>query len=338
MLNIQEDVFLKDLTTLRVGGPAKYFVCVKNPEELRQALSFAKSRKLPIFVLGGGSNLLISDHGFTGLIIKNEIKGIKFTDQVDDTVHVEVGAGESWDDLVTLSTARKLFGLENLSAIPGTVGGAVVQNAGAYGAELKDSVLSVTGLITNTGKDFTFKNSDCQYSYRNSIFKKNKKYIIISIVLVLKKKGVANINYADLKGKFAEAKDLTPTQIREAVVAIRQQKLPDWHKVGTAGSFFMNLIMPEKKFLDLKNKYPDLPGFKNDKGDVKVSLAWVLDKICHLKGYREGNVGLYEHQALVLINFGGATEKEISDFAKIISAKVKEKINLEIKWEVEIVR
>jgi UDP-N-acetylmuramate dehydrogenase len=338
MLNIQENVSLKNLTTLQVGGPAKYFAVVKDPEELREALSFAKGRKLPIFVLGGGSNLLISDHGFAGLVIKNEIKGIKFTDQVEDTVHVEVGAGEVWDDFVALSTSRKLFGLENLSAIPGTVGGAVVQNAGAYGAELNDFVLSVTGLISGTGKDFTFDNKDCQYHYRDSIFKKSKKYIITSVILTLKKKGVANINYADLKDKFAESKDLTPTQIREAIVSIRQQKLPDWHKLGTAGSFFMNLIMSEKKFLELKEQYPDLPGFKNDKGEMKVSLAWVLDKICNLKGYREGNVGLYEHQALVLINFGGATEKEISDFAKMISEKVKEKINLEIKWEVEIVR
>jgi len=335
MINISEDVSLKDLTTLRVGGLAKYFVSVKNPDELRQALSFAKSRKLPIFVLGGGSNLLISDHGFAGLVIKNEIKGIKFTDQVDESVHVEVGAGEVWDDLVNLSTSRKLFGLENLSAIPGTVGGAIVQNAGAYGAELKDFVLSVSGFMSNTGKDFTFDNKDCQYRYRDSIFKKNKKYIITSVVLTLKKKGIANINYADLKDKFADSKDLTPTQVREAIVAIRQQKLPDWHRVGTAGSFFMNLIMPEKKFLKLKEHYPDLPGFKNEKGEMKVSLAWVLDKICHLKGYREGNVGLYEHQALVLINFGGATEKEISTFAQKISDLVKEKINLEIKWEVE---
>jgi UDP-N-acetylmuramate dehydrogenase len=188
MLEIQENIPLKDFTTFQIGGSARYFVRAKSNENLREALAFAKTRKLPIFILGGGSNLLISDSGFPGLVLKNEIKGFKFIDQDSDKVILEVGAGEIWDEIVALAVARNLSGLENLSSIPGTVGGAAVQNAGAYGAELKDCLLSVEGINLASGKKFNLKNKDCEYGYRSSIFKKNKKLCITSITLELHKK------------------------------------------------------------------------------------------------------------------------------------------------------
>ena len=335
MLKIQENISLKDFTTFQIGGPAKYFVIIKSEEDLREAFAFAKSRRLPIFTLGGGSNLLVSDHGFSGLVIKSEIRGIKFIDQNDSEVVLEVGAGEVWDDVVGLSVIRNLSGLENLSGIPGTVGGAAVQNAGAYGVEIKDCLQSVEGLNSTNGKKFVFKNKDCQYAYRDSIFKKNKKYVITSVTLILSKKPIFKIEYAGLKNALAEKGTIKVSDVREAVLKIRNEKLPDWHKVGTAGSFFKNPIITESKYNELKEKFPELPGFSESKGKMKVPLAWIMDNICNLKGYKEGKVGLYEKQPIVLVNLGGASEKEVLIFFEKIIKTVKEKTGIEITAEVE---
>ena len=337
-LKIQENILLKDLTTLRVGGVAKFFVIVKNEDDLREAFYFAKSRKLPIFVLGGGSNILVSDNGYFGLVIKNEIKGIKFIDQSDGTVILEVGAGENLDDIITLSVIRKLSGLENLSGIPGTVGGAAVQNAGAYGVELKDCLVSVSGLNMVNGNKVIYKNFDCQYRYRDSIFKKNKKIFITAVTLRLSKKNYYCLTYSGLKNKLAEEKEISVEKIRQAVLEIRAEKLPDWHKIGTAGSFFKNIIINQNKYEDLKEQYKIMPGFPESIGMVKVPLAWILDNVCGLKGYKIGSVGLYNKQPIVLVNFGKSTEKDILNFAKKVSEIVKEKINLEIEWEVEKIK
>ena len=343
-MNFQENVLLKDYATLQIGGRARYFTVVKSEVDLREALTFSKSRKLPIFVLGGGSNVLISDKGFYGLVIKNEIKGIKFIDlptqtgKIGEKVILEAGAGEIWDEVVSLSVIRNLFGLENLSGIPGTVGGAAVQNAGAYGVEIKDTLLSVEGLNASNGKKFIFENKDCQYGYRDSIFKKNKKFIITAIHLKLSKKMALKTEYAGLKNILKEEEIIKPSDIRDAVLKIRGEKLPDWHKVGTAGSFFKNLIITKDKFRELKEKYPEIPSFPELKNKVKVPLAWVLDNICNLKGYKEGNVGLYEKQPIVLVNYGMATEKEINNFAEKIKRIVKEKIGIEIEMEVEKIK
>ncbi len=337
-MKIQENILLKDFTTLQIGGKAKYFAVIKNEEDLKEAIAFAKSRKLPIFVLGGGSNILISDNGFQGLVIKNEIKGVKFVDQNDDGVTLEVGAGEVWDDAVCLSIIRNLTGLENMSGIPGTVGGAVVQNAGAYGVETKGCLLLVKGLNLANGKHFEFNNTDCQYSYRDSFFKHNKKYIITAVIFKLSKKPVFNLEYAGLKNKLVNEKSISPGKIRETIIKIRGDKMPDWHKVGTAGSFFKNPIITVKKYEELKGKYPEIPGFPEEKGRVKVPLAWILDNICNLKGFRENNVGLYEKQPIVLINLGKANEKEIINFSEKIKNMVKEKTGIEIEEEVEIIK
>lgn len=343
-MNFQENVLLKNFTTFQIGGEARYFVIIKNEADLKEALSFAKSRKLPIFVLGGGSNVLVSDNGFSGLVIKNEIKGIKFTDQISniddktDQVVLEVGAGEIFDEIASLSVIRNLFGLENLSGIPGTVGGAVVQNAGAYGAEVKDILLSVEGLNTINGKKFILNNKDCQYGYRDSIFKENKKFIITAVSLILSKKVPVKIQYAGLRDILSGRQVIKVSDIREAVLKIRGEKLPDWHKVGTAGSFFKNLIITKDKFNELKEKYPEIPGFPEIRNKIKVPLAWILDNICHLNGFKEGNIGLYEKQPIILVNFGGATEKEINKFSEKIKKIIREKIGIEIEMEVEKIK
>lgn len=328
---------LKDFTTFQVGGPARYFCIVKSEEDCREAFSFAKSRKLPIFILGGGSNLLVDDKGFAGLIIKNEIKGFKFIVGDDDRVILEVGSGEVLDEIIALVVMRNLGGLENLSGIPGTIGGAVVQNAGAYGVEIKDCLLSVQGLNSSNSKEFLLTNKDCQYGYRNSYFKANKKYFITSVSFLLNKKPVLNLDYANLKDTLDCEKEATVTKVRETVLDIRQGKLPDWHKLGTAGSYFKNPVINQEQFTKLKSEYADLPNFPEPNKKVKVSLAWIMDKVCGLRGYREGNVGLYEKQPIILVNYGGANSGEIKKISEKIKKIVKEKINIDIECEVESV-
>lgn len=336
-MKIQENISLKEFTTFRIGGEARYFCLAKDKDDLKEALSFAKSRKLPIFVLGGGSNLLVSDKGFAGLVIKNEIKGFKFTDQGEGQVIMEVGAGENLDDIIDLITVRGLGGLENLSGIPGTVGGAAVQNAGAYGAELKDCLLSVRGINILTGKDFDFKKTECQYGYRDSFFKKNKKYIITTVSFLLSKKSVLNLEYLNLKDMLSAEKEINIITVRNAVLRIRGEKLPDWRQVGTAGSYFKNPVISREVFEQLKERYVDLPGFLETKKKMKVPLAWLLDKVCGLKGFKEGKVGLYEKQPIVVVNLGEATAGEIKKFSEKIKKIVKEKIGIEIESEVESV-
>jgi UDP-N-acetylmuramate dehydrogenase len=339
MLKIQENVFLNKITTLRVGGKARYFTIIKNEDDLHEVLSFIKSRKLNYFILGGGSNLLFSDAGYGGLIIKNEIKGIKFIDKDNGHVSLEVGAGENLDEIIALASVRKLSGLENLSGIPGTVGGAVTQNAGAYGQEIKDCLISVSGINAQNGKPFCFTNKDCVFKYRDSLFKKNKKFIITNASFVLSKKLILNIEYTGLKSKLGKLQNdnYLPEQVRKAVLEIRKEKLPDWHKIGTAGSFFMNPVISNKKYEELKVRYPNIPGFLDGQDLIKIPLAWILDNICGLNGYKEGKVGLYEKQPLVLINLGGASTRDIEFFSKKIKNFVKEKTGIDIETEVEFV-
>jgi UDP-N-acetylmuramate dehydrogenase len=341
MMKIQENILLKDLTTFKIGGRARYFVIAKNTDDLREAFAFVKTRRLPFFILGGGSNLLISDNDFPGLVIKNEIKGFKFIDLLKEKdqdqadVLLEIGSGELLDEIIALAVSRNLSGLENLSGIPGSIGGAAVQNAGAYGTEFKDILFSIEGLNSLNGKNFIFKKEDCKYGYRDSLFKKNKKYVITTITLRLNKKPLLNIEYAGLKKILTKESEITVIKIREAILKIREEKLPDWHKIPTAGSFFKNPIITEQEYLRLKEKYSDIPSFLETKNKVKVPLAWILDNVCDLKGYREGNVGLYHKQPLILVNLGSATAVEIKKFSEKIKNIVKEKTNIKIEEEVE---
>lgn len=335
-----KSVNLKEFTTFKIGGPADYFLTVKNIDDIKSAIAWAKSRHLPIFVLGGGSNLLVSDKGFRGLVIKNEIKGMKFeeggSEEDGDKVRFEIGAGEVWDEIVSFSVARKYSGLENLSGIPGTVGGAAVQNAGAYGAELKDFVMSVSGVNLETAVEFNFTRAECRYSYRDSIFKQNKKLFITQVTLVLSKKFTPNLSYAGLKDKFVEGQ-ATPQLLRETVLTTRAEKLPDWSKLGTAGSYFKNPIITSEKYAELVSKYSDLPNFPAGEGQVKIPLGFVLDKICGLKGYKLGPVGLYEKQALVLVNFGGANARDVKNLVAEIKKNIFEKIGVNVEEEVEFI-
>ena len=346
---IKENVSLAPFTTFRIGGAARFFVQVGNVNELKEAVVFAVEKNIPIFVLGGGSNVLISDSGFDGLVIKNEIKGISEeagAGTSSDFVRIIAGAGENWDDLVKYTVEEKgLYGLENLSWIPGTVGASPVQNIGAYGAEAKDTIEWVEVYNPTTAKIEKLSNVDCLFGYRDSIFKHERKNdIILRVAFLLKKNGKLSLEYKDLQKYFEERKS-TPSLcvVRDAVVEIRKNKLPDLSKVGTAGSFFKNQTILKSEYEKLLEKYPAMPAFpvdqKSESGQeqVKIPTAWILDNVCGFKGLRRGEVGVHENQALVLVNFGNGTAQEIKALADEMITSVKEKTGISIAPEVEFI-
>lgn len=339
-MTIEENKSLKEYTTFRIGGSARFFCIVKSEKDLEEAVFFAKERKVPFFILGGGSNILISDEGFSGLVIKMEMKGLDFLPDENGNMKVTVKAGEDWDEFVEECVKRGLYGVENLSYIPGTVGATPVQNIGAYGSEVKDTIDFVRVFDTKEGKYRDMPNVDCHFSYRNSIFKKEKRrFIITAVVFVLKKDGSTNISYKDLKEYFAKKGIANPnlSEVRDAVIEIRKNKLPDIKEFGTAGSFFKNPFVCLEHAHALKAEYPDMPVYPVNDEVVKVSLGWVLDHICKYKGVAKGDVGTYKNQALVIVNNGNATACDIRDFADGVSKVVKEKTGIEIEPEVEYV-
>ncbi len=338
-MSIQKDILLKDLTTFRIGGPAKHFCVVRNEDELIEAVNFSKKYRVPFFVLGGGSNILVADEGFEGIVIKMEMKGVTYKEEGTD-VFVTASAGENWDSFVSQIVEKGLYGLENLSYIPGTVGAAPVQNIGAYGSELKDTVISVHVLDVVKDEYKDLSNTECKFSYRDSIFKEDpKKYIVLSVTFRLSNRGTLNIGYKDVQEYFDFKKIKEPTlkQVRNAVIEIRQRKLPDVKEYGTAGSFFKNVIVPNAQAQALLKKYPEMILHKVNDKKVKIPIAWILDHVCGFRGVKKGNVGTFRNQALVLINHGGATAAEIIALAQKMVDEVYDKTGIEIEPEVEYV-
>ncbi len=336
---IQKNVSLKEYTTFRIGGPADFFSIVTNEDELIEALNFSKKNKIPFFVLGGGSNLLVADAGYRGIVIKMEMKGVTYEENGND-VKVTAYAGEDWDKFVDETVEKGLYGLENLSYIPGTVGASPVQNVGAYGSEAKDTIDSVYVLDVKNDEYVTLSNAECKFAYRDSLFKHNPgRYIVISVAFNLKKKGKLNTGYKDIQEYFTFKKIAEPTlkQVRDAVIEIRQRKLPDIKHYGTAGSFFKNVIVAKSQAQELLERYPEMILHPVNEKRVKIPIAWVLDNLCGFRGVKKGNVGTYKNQALVIINLGNATAAEIIALAQKMVDGVYEKTGIEIEPEVEYV-
>ncbi len=347
-MEIQENIPLAQYTTFKIGGPARFFCSVTSEDELRWAVASARERGSAIFVLGGGSNILMSDKGFDGLVIKMEIGGIEeggadteregSPDEGVGPMLVSCGAGVQWDTLVEYAVQRGLYGIENLSAIPGTVGAAPVQNIGAYGAEVAQSIRSVRAYDTHTDAFVDMSREACMFSYRDSVFKREKgRYIVTRVDFDLRRQGVLDISYKDVAAYFSHKGIEHPTlaQVRDAVIDIRWNKLPDWKLWGTAGSFFKNPIIAADHFDVLKRAYPELPGFPEPDGRVKVSLGWILDKVCDARGLCAGNACVYEKQALVLVTKPGATSEEVVSLAHRLMKEVKDKTGIDIEGEVE---
>lgn len=331
---IRENVPLSSLTTFRVGGNARFVTECESKEDVKDALVFAREQKLPWSVLGEGSNVLAKDGGYPGVVIAMRIPDTAAVES-DQGILLTAGAGVHWDTLVHDAAARGLWGLENLAGIPGTVGAAPVQNIGAYGMEVKDTLYEVHVINARTGEEQVFANDACDFGYRESRFKKEPELVIVSVSFLLQRDGEPQIGYKDLAAAAAQGIDLTtPESIGNAVRAIRARKFPDLSVVGTAGSFFKNPTIPGVTYDTLKERYPDMPGFPNEHG-VKIPLAYVLDHILDLRGYTEGNISLFTQQPLVLVTHEGATEEEIDTFADAIEARVREATGIAIEREVQ---
>ena len=330
----RERIPLSTLTTLRVGGDARFVIECASVSDVREAISFARSSELPWRVLGGGSNVLASDSGYEGVILLITIPGITTADE-GAYVHMTAGAGVSWDDLVKEASRKGLWGIENLAGIPGTVGAAPVQNIGAYGTETKDTLVSVEVYDSERNEVRTLTNTECAFEYRESRFKHDRSLVIVSVTFRLQKEGVPSVAYKDLAHAAEQGVDLsTPHAIAEAVRTIRSRKFPDITVEGTAGSFFKNPTVSEETFAKLKATYPELPGFPNADG-IKIPLAFVLDKVLMLRGYTVGPVSLFREQPLVLVASNGATEKDIDTFANEIALRVFEVTGISIEREVQ---
>ena len=337
-MNIQEDEPLRLHTTLRTGGPARFFVQAKTDDDMKEALAFANGRGLPVFVLGGGSNVLADDAGFDGVVIHVATRGIEATIEADGGAEVITASGEEWDALVAFAVERGLYGLENMSLIPGQVGAAVVGNIGAYGAEVKDTLRWAEALDARTGAIRRLTVAECAFAYRRSFFKtpEGRGLIVLRAAFALSRHGAVNTRYKDVKEYFSAPGSAAPTLggVREAVIAIRRRKLPDVARIGTAGSFFKNPVVTRAQYAALAARHPGLPGHDEGRGFVKVPLGWILDKICGLKGARRGRVGTHSEQALVIVNDGG-TAAEVAALAEEIAQSVKTKTGLDVEWEVE---
>jgi len=341
-MKFRKNVALNEYTTFKIGGKASFFFIAGTRSQLKEALRFSKKKKLPFFILGEGSNVLAPDEGFNGVVIKIEIPGVKFTKKGEFQTEASVGAGENWDLFVQNVIKKDLYGLENLSGIPGSVGATPIQNVGAYGAEVGDLIKEVQTLDIRTLKVKKFSNSECNFSYRNSFFKtkKGKNFIITKVTFLLSKKRNLKIEYKDLAKYLGDNKIKSPNleDIREAVLSIRSNKFPDLRKIGTAGSFFKNPVISIERYKKLKEKYPSLPGFRLKNGSIKVPLAYILDEICNLKGFKKGSVGLFRKQPLVFVNFGGGSAKEIKILKKEIEKKVFNSTKIKILPEVTLLK
>ncbi|MBY0472759.1 UDP-N-acetylmuramate dehydrogenase [Patescibacteria group bacterium] len=334
-MEFQENIALAPYTTFKIGGLARYFVVVKTVAELVESLDFARDKKLATLILGGGSNMLIPDEGFDGLVIKIEIKnGIT----VDGT-SVAASAGENWDELVAFCVDRGLWGIENLSGIPGTLGGAVVQNIGAYGAALSQVLTLVAVYDTKNNQVKMLSAQECAFGYRGSIFKEEEgRYVVLAATLRLSSTPAPNISYKDLQARFASGGQ-TPTlqEIRGEILSIRNRKFPDLSVLGTAGSFFKNPIMSRADAEVLKEKYPDMPLFSMPETEgVKVPLAWLLDNALHLKGYAVNGARLFEKQALVVAATRGTSAQDVKELVHVVQKKVFDELKIKIEPEVKI--
>jgi len=335
---IKQDCDLSKLNTFGISAKAKFFAEINNEsdiQELFNAQEFKNNKKL---FLGGGSNVLFTKD-FKGIVILNKLKGIEILVEDFEIVTIRAMAGESWHDLVIFSVERGLWGIENLSFIPGTVGAAPMQNIGAYGAELKNVLENVEAFDIETGKKKIFSQEDCELGYRDSVFK-NKlkdKFFISAITLKLNKSEDKNISYKILQDYLEKNKIevKNPKDISDAVMTIRKSKLPDPAIIPNAGSFFKNVFIAPAKLKELQTKYPEMPFFHED-GIIKIPSAWFIEQT-GWKGKRFGNVGVHEKQALVLVNYGRATGQEILDLAEKIIADVKTKFGLVLVPEVNLI-
>ncbi len=331
---VQENIPLAPRTTLQVGGPARFFVEAKTEEDVCSALDFARLRKLPLFILGGGSNLLVSDAGWPGLVLKVGIGGVRQSAR-EGRALFEVGAGEEWDKFVELSVSRGCSGIECLSGIPGSVGGTPVQNVGAYGQEVAETIQTVSALDLESLQLREFSREECGFSYRASIFNRTERgrYVILKVSYALTPGGVPRIQYADLKKYFAGRQELPSlSDVREAVRKIRASKgmliTPGDPDCRGAGSFFKNPIVFAEQYKDLGKRAAELglevPSYPGLEARHKISAAWLVEHSGFSRGFSAGRVGISSKHTLAIVNRGGASAADIIALKESIQSKVEQ--------------
>jgi UDP-N-acetylmuramate dehydrogenase len=336
---IQENVPLAPLTTFQVGGPARSFVKARSEDEVRGAVEHAHGRGLPLFVLGGGSNLVVSDRGWPGLVLKVWLRGIEERHDASKAIF-DVAAGEDWDEFVAYCVAQACAGIECLSGIPGTVGGAPVQNVGAYGQEVANTITQVRVLDVTSGQVLNLENSDSGFAYRTSIFntRERGRYIVLQVSFALTPRGAPHIEYADLKKHFAD-RNHPPTlqETREAVRAIRLSKamliVPGDDDCRSAGSFFKNPVLAREQYERLLAIADGVPNWPAGDGRVKVAAAWLVERAGFHKGLTRGPVGISRRHALAIVNRGGASAADIVALKNEIQQRVGEKFGLVLQPE-----
>jgi UDP-N-acetylmuramate dehydrogenase len=330
-LVVEENVPLAPLTTIGIGGPARFFVRATNVDEVREALAWAREREQQVFLLGGGSNLLISDAGFDGLVVRLDLRGVTVESE-DEFPMVKVAAGEPWDAFVSTAVNNGWAGIECLSGIPGSTGATPIQNVGAYGQEVSETIARVEVLDRTIDRVTWFTNWDCRFGYRSSLFKniERDRYVVLSVTFRLRQGGSATVKYPELQ-RFIEERGIALDDlrgVREAVIAIRKRKGmvldPADPDTRSDGSFFMNPIVPEP--------LPDAPHFPAENG-VKLSAAWLIEHAGFQKGFVHGNVGISTKHTLAIINRGGGTASEALELVRMIQEKVREKFGVELHPE-----
>ncbi|GFD92848.1 UDP-N-acetylenolpyruvoylglucosamine reductase [Alteromonas sp. KUL156] len=335
-MNIQENISLKEYNTFGIDVNAKRFVSITSVYQLQQLLKEEKN----LFLISGGSNMLLTKD-IENLVVHIDIKGISIDRENPNNIHLTVNAGENWHEFVLWCVSQNYGGLENLSLIPGNVGTCPIQNIGAYGVEVKDTITKVEAVEIKTGKLVSFSAEECQFGYRNSIFKNEAKgkYVLTSVSFQLTKNNhKLNTSYGAIESELA-SKDITnPTikDISDAVIAIRQSKLPDPKEIGNSGSFFKNPVISREHFEKLQKKYPNTPSYVISDTEIKVPAGWLIEQ-SGFKGKRFGDYGVHEKQALVLVNYGNAKGNEIYELAQNIQHTIKEKFNINLEIEVNII-
>lgn len=340
LMKIENNQPLSEHSTMRLGGPAKFFLEVSSRDAIVEAIKWARENSQKTIMIGQGSNIVWQDSGFDGLVLVNKIPGLEIKQEADSYI-VKIGAGEVWDEVIGKLVDQDLSGVEQLSLIPGTVGATPVQNVGAYGRELSDVLINVEAYDLAENKFVEIANNDCGFFYRKSRFNGQDKdrFLICSITLKLTKTNPEPPFYSSLEQYLGEHNitNYTPANIREAVIAIRNSKLPDPAKVANCGSFFGNPIISKGKLDELKTEFPEIKAWEMEDGGYKISAAWLLDKL-GLKGHKDPTTGmaLWDAQPLVFVNESAKSTKDLLDFRESIKAKVREKFGIDLIQEPEL--
>ena len=335
-MDIKENISLKKYNTFGISAFAKRFISIDSVYQLQQLLKINKE----VFLISGGSNMLLTKN-IEKLVIHINTKGISIDKEEDQFVYLTVNSGENWHDFVLWCVSQNYGGIENLSLIPGNVGTSPIQNIGAYGVEVKDTITRVEGIEIATGKLVTFSNEDCKFGYRNSIFKNTHKgkIVLTSVGFKLTKKNhELNTSYGAIETKLNSNNISNPTlkDISDAVISIRKSKLPDPKEIGNSGSFFKNPVIAIHHFLTLKKEYPTIPSYPISDSEIKVPAGWLVEQ-SGFKGKRFGDAGVHNKQALVLVNYGNASGVEIYELAKKIKKEVLKKFKINLEIEVNII-